>query len=70
MTEPATKGRLASQLCYVYGRKKLREALSGDRCAQKHWQGWQTDLLRALRRDGHRVRRSSPEGPALKSPGP
>ncbi len=38
-----------------------------------HWQGWQTDLLRALRRDGHRVMRCTPlfpRGLALTSPGP
>ncbi len=47
--------------------------LAGDRCALEHWQGYQTDLLRALRRDGHHVMRCtpfSPEGPALLSPGP
>ncbi len=52
--------RRASQLCYVSGRKRLREVLAGDRCALKHWQGWQADLLRALRRDGHRVMRCTP----------
>ena len=34
--------------------------LAGDRCALEQRQGWQNDLLRALRRDGHRVMRCTP----------
>ncbi len=52
--------QLASQFRYVSGWERLREVLAGDHCALEHWQGWQTDLLRALRRDGHRVMRCTP----------
>ncbi len=40
--------------------------LAGDRCALEHhtWQGWQTDLLRALRRDVHRIPRCMPLFPS------
>ncbi len=54
------EGWRASQLHYISGQKRLREVLAGDRCALEHWHGQQTDLLRALRRDGHRVMRSIP----------
>ncbi len=43
--------QLASQFRYVSGWERLREVLAGDHCALEHWQGWQTDLLRALRRE-------------------
>ncbi len=66
--DPRRGGEHLSSTTFLGGR--LRCVLAGDRCALEHrtWQGWQTDLLRALRRDGHcvpRVRRSSPEGPIL-----
>ncbi len=37
--ETPKRGWRASQLCYVSGRKRLREVLAGDRCALEHWQG-------------------------------
>ncbi len=37
--ETPKRGRRASQLCYVSGRKRLREVLAGDCCALQHWQG-------------------------------
>ncbi len=54
---PTLSSERGSQLRYVSGRKEMREALAGDRCALELWQGWQNDLQRALRRDGHRVMR-------------
>ncbi len=52
--------------------KKLRDTIAWVRCTLEHWQRWQNDLLRTLRRDGHCVmwcNCSSPIGAALSSPG-
>ncbi len=42
------------------GPKTSQFPFTGNRCALKHRQGWQNDLLRALRRDRHCIMRWTP----------
>ncbi len=62
LVDPGTRRTRQNQdVRYVSGRM-LRKKLAGDRCTLKHrgWQGIRNDLLRALRRDGHRIMRWTP----------